>query len=358
MTICDDGLGEYGHWGATTQDIMDTALAVQLECAFSLIDTELAHIGARLGSLAERYRGTVMPGRSQQQHALPVTFGFKAAVWLAAIDRHRSRLAELRPRVEMGQLGGAVGTLASLGERGLDVQAALCAELGLGEPVITWHTSRDTLAETVGFLAILTGTLAKIGRDVALMSQTEVGEVAEGGGAAGRGASSTMPQKRNPISAQGLIAAHQAVSRNAGLMLAALPQDHERATGLWHMEWFAIPEAFVLAGGAVRTALVLLEGLQVDSERMHSNLGVTNGAIMTEAVMMALAPRVGRQRAHDWVAEAVRDAQARQSSIRDALLEHGGVSVHLTADQITDLLEPTSYLGESDRLISRVLARR
>src|SRR5262245_28846873 len=290
--------GRYVHWGATTQDIMDTAAVLQIRDALALVEDDLAGIEAALAALAAKHRTTVMAGRTHLQHALPVTFGYKAAVWLAMLRRHRQRLAELRPRVLVGQFAGAAGTLASLGDKGLAVHDALMDELSLGRAAAPWHVARDALAETVSFLALVTGSLAKIATDVILLMQTEVAEAFEPF-VAGRGSSSTMPQKRNPISSELIVAAARIVCEQVGLMLDAMLADHERATGPWHLEWVALPQAFLAASGALRQSRSMLEGLTVDAGRMRRNLDITGGLIVAEAVMMALAEEHGRQEEHE-----------------------------------------------------------
>ena len=280
--------GRYVHWGATTQDIMDTATVLQIRDGLALVEADLAALDASLAALAGKHRDTVMAGRTHLQHALPVTFGYKAAVWRGMVVRHRQRLAELRPRVLVGQFAGAAGTLASLGDKGLAVHDALMDELGLGRPPTPWHVARDGMAETVSLLALIAGTLAKIATDVMLMMQTEVGEAFEPF-VPGRGSSSTMPQKRNPIACEFILALAKVVRQQAGLMLDALAADHERATGPWQLEWVAIPEAFIATGGALKHARFMLEGLIVDAGRMRRNLDLTGGLIVAEAVMMALA---------------------------------------------------------------------
>jgi 3-carboxy-cis,cis-muconate cycloisomerase len=246
--LCGEA-GRYLHWGATTQDIMDTATVLQIRDALALIDADLDAIAAALAGLARKHRGTVMAGRTHLQHALPVTFGYKAAVWLGAVERHRQRLQQLRPRVLVGQFAGAAGTLASLGDKGRAVHDALMAELRLGRLSTPWHVSRDSMAEAVALLGLLTATLAKIATDVMLLMQTEVGEAFEPF-VAGRGSSSTMPQKRNPISCELIVAAAKIVRQHVGLMLDAVVADHERATGPWHVEWAALPEAFIATRGS------------------------------------------------------------------------------------------------------------
>src|SRR5579863_5545235 len=275
---CAHGLGQYCHWGATTQDITDTATVLQIRDALAIVSGDLDAIADSLVQLARRYRETPMAGRSMLQHAVPITFGLKAAATLAAIDRHRARLAEMRPRVLVGQFAGAAGTLASLGADGLAVQAALMDELGLGQPEVVWHTHRDRIAEVGGFLALVTGTLAKIATDVKLMMQTEVAEVSEPA-APGRGASSTMPQKRNPVACNYIIACAAMVRQQAAALLDAMVEDHERASGPWQIEWIALPEIFALSAGALSHTRALVAGLHVDPARMSANLALTNGLI-------------------------------------------------------------------------------
>lgn len=349
--------GRYVHWGATTQDIMDTAVVLQLRAALQLIGSDLDAVRAILVRQATRYRDTPMAGRTHLQHALPITFGYKLAIWLAMLDRHAERLAQLRPRVLVGQFGGAAGTLASLGERGLEVQKLLMEELGLGVPAATWHVARDGLAEAVGFLGLLTGTLGKVAYDVMLMASTELGEVSEPF-VKGRGASSTMPQKRNPISSELILAASKAVRQHAGLMLDAMVQDFERATGPWHAEWIAIPESFVLAAGALHQAKFMLDGLIVDEARMRRNLDMTAGLIVAEAVMMGLAPHLGRNDAHDLVYAACRTVNEKGGSLAEVLAGMPEVSSRLDRQAIDRLTDPVNYLGAAPGMVDRVLAGR
>jgi 3-carboxy-cis,cis-muconate cycloisomerase len=349
--------GKFLHWGATTQDIMDSAVVLQVRDALALIEQDLAALRSILARQAKRYRDTPMAGRTHLQQALPVTFGYKLAIWLSMIDRHAERLAQLRPRVLVGQFAGAAGTLASLGEQGMAVQEALMAELGLARPAATWHAARDGLAEAVNFLGLVTGSLGKIAYDVMLMASTEVGEVAEPF-VQGRGASSTMPQKRNPISSELILAAAKAVRQHAGLMLDAMVQDFERATGPWHAEWIALPEAFILTGGALHQAKFMLDGLIVDEARMRGNLDMTHGLIVAEAVMMGLAPHLGRNEAHDVVYDACRSVAEKGGSLADALAKLPSVSKHLDRQALEKLTDPANYLGAAREMVDRVVGRR
>lgn len=358
--LCEGGAGRWVHWGATTQDIMDTALVLQIRAGLALIEQDLAAVRGHLADLARRHRTTPMAGRTHLQHALPITFGYKAAVWLSALDRHAERLMQLRPRVLFVEFGGATGTLASLdagGAGGLAVRAELARELGLGDPPITWHAARDGVAETVQLLALLGGSLGKIAFDVMLMSATEFGEAAEPF-AAGRGSSSTMPQKRNPISCELIVAAAKTLRQAAGLVLDSLVADFERATGPWHVEWLAVPEAFGYIAGALRQARFMLGGLVVDAGRMAQNLAMTHGLIVAEAVMMGLAPHTGRNEAHDLVYDACRTAIESDRPLLDVLLETPSVLDPLGAERLKELVDPRNYLGAAPAMVDRVLAAR
>jgi 3-carboxy-cis,cis-muconate cycloisomerase len=348
--------GGYVHWGATTQDIMDTAVVLQIRNGLALIERDLAAVANALAELATRHRDTVMAGRTHLQQALPITFGYKAAVWLAMIERHRQRLLQLRGRVLVAQLGGAAGTLASLGDSGLAVRKEFARELDLAEPDITWHVARDGLVETLQFLGLVTGSLGKIGLDVMLMMATELGEAFEPF-SEHRGASSTMPQKRNPISSEVLVANAKAVRQNAGLMLDAMIQDFERATGPWHVEWIAIPESFMLAAGALRHARFMLEGLVVDEERMRVNLESTKGLIVAEAVMMGLAPHFGRQEAHDRVYAACRTALAQNRSLHNVLAADVAIVESLGSERLRTLCDPANYVGSARAMVDGVVTR-
>ncbi|MFJ9994150.1 adenylosuccinate lyase family protein [Pseudomonas putida] len=348
--------GRYLHWGATTQDIMDTAVVLQVRAALAIVERDILAVRGLLAGLAQRYRDTPMAGRTHLQHALPITFGYKCAVWLSMFDRHAERLVELRPRVEVGQFAGAAGTLASLGDKGLEVQEALMAELGLNVPQATWHVARDGLAEALNFLGLVTGSLGKVALDVMMMMTSELGEAYEPF-VKGRGASSTMPQKRNPISCELMYAAAKGVRQQAGLMLDAMIQDFERSTGPWQAEWIAIPEAFALTAASLGQAKFMLAGLEVRTERMRQNLDMTRGLIVAEAVMMGLAPELGRQVAHDVVYAACRVANDENVSLLDALLRDAEISARLPRAELERLTDPANYLGLAPQMVDRALAR-
>jgi 3-carboxy-cis,cis-muconate cycloisomerase len=344
------------HWGATTQDIMDSALVLQMRDGLDLVEAGLCRIVAALARQARLHRGAVMAGRTHLQHALPVTFGYKCAVWLAPLVDHLARLAELRPRVLTVQFGGAVGTLASLGARGRAVTEGLAAELGLAVPDAPWHVDRARVVDAASFLGLVCGSLAKLATDVMLLMQSEIGEAFEPH-QSGRGGSSTMPQKRNPIACEYILAAARGVAALVPMMLNAMAQDQERATGPWQSEWLAEPQIFVLSGGALEHAASLAEGLTVDAGKMRRNLDLHEGLIMAEAVMMALAEKIGRDAAHHAVQLACDRAIAQKRPLVEVLAEDGEVSPHLDRAALARLTDPAAYLGESDAVVDRVVAR-
>src|SRR6202521_470484 len=355
--MCKNGLGEWSHWGATTQDITDTATVMQIREALDILEKDIDAISDALAALAKKYRDTPMAGRSNLQQAVPITFGYKMATLLAAFERHKQRLKELRGRVLVGEFGGAAGTLSSLGNRGLEVQAELMKELKLGQPAIAWHTVRDTIAEAGCFLGLITGTCGKIALDIKLMMQTEVEELYEPFHS-GRGSSSTMPQKRNPISSVYITALNSVVRQQTAALLDAMVEDHERATGPWEIEWIVLPEIFCLAAGALAQTEFVLTGLQVDERKMRANLDITKGLIVSEAVMMGLGPFLGRQYAHDLVYDICRKVIATGRPLVDLLAENAEITKHLDRAALAKLCDPANYLGEAGAMVDRVLAMR
>jgi 3-carboxy-cis,cis-muconate cycloisomerase len=355
LTECAGDAGRYIHWGATTQDIMDTATVLQVRAALDIVEADLRELRRILAELAVRHRDTPMAGRTHLQQALPVTFGYKVAIWLAMFDRHQQRLAQLRPRVQVVSLAGAVGTLASLGSQGFAVQQALATELHLDIPATSWHVARDAFAETVNLLALITGSLGKVAVDVMIMASTEFGELSEPF-VNGRGASSTMPQKRNPIASELMLAAAKVVRQHAGLMVDAMIHDFERATGPWQAEWVALPESFVYASGALHQARFALAGLVVDAGRMRENLGISQGLIVAEAVMMGLAPILGRQQAHDLVYDACRSVNTHGGTLAEALSAMPAVGQHFDHAAIEVLTDPINYLGLAPQMVDRAVA--
>jgi 3-carboxy-cis,cis-muconate cycloisomerase len=350
----DPEAARFVHWGATSQDAIDTGLVLQLRPALELVSAELRRLAGELARLAEAHRGTPAVARTWMQSALPTTFGLRVAGWLDAVGRHRERLAEAQRRALVLQFGGAVGTLAALGGAGLDVAAALARELRLPLPDLPWHAHRDRPAELAAALGLLTGTLGKLARDLALQMQSEIGELREAA-AEGRGGSSTLPQKRNPVAPAVALAAATRVPGLVAGMLAAMPQEQERGLGGWHAEWEALPEIVSLAGGALHHLTDALAGLEVDAPRMRRNLEASQGLVFAEAVQMALASLVGRAPAHELVAAACRRALEHGRHLRDVLADDADVQRHLTPDALAALFDPSRYLGVADQLIERAL---
>ena len=351
----DEDAARYVHWGATSQDVLDTAAMLVARRALDLILADLGGVASAAAALAREHRETPMAGRTLLQQALPVTFGLKAAGWLVAVLDARRRLAALRAEGLAVQLGGAAGTLASLGSAGEAVLRELAAELELGEPVLPWHTARGRIGELAGALAVPAGALGKIALDVILLAQTEVGEVAEPGGG-GRGGSSTLPHKRNPAGAVRAAAAARRVPALAATLLAAMPQEHERAAGAWQAEAETLGEALALTGGAAATMREVLEELEVHPGRMRENLDATGGLLLAERVTMAVAERVGRLEAHGAVEAACKRVAAGGGSLRDELLAEGAVAAHLSPAALDELLDPSGYLGSAGAFVERALA--
>jgi 3-carboxy-cis,cis-muconate cycloisomerase len=353
----DPAAAGHVHRGATSQDVLDTGLVLQLRRGLEVLEGDLARLSEALAVLAERHRGTPMAGRTWLQQASPVTLGLKVAGWLCAIERHRRRLREARERAGVVQLGGAVGTLDALGPAALEVEAALAAALGLAVPDLPWHAHRDRLAEVATSLGLLVGTLGKIATDVALLMQTEVGEASEPD-APGRGRSSSMPQKRNPVGGAVARAAALRVPGLVSTVLAAMVQEHERGLGGWHAEWEALPEIARLAAGALERVTEVVEGLEVDAGRMRRNLELTEGGIQAGAVAAALAAAMGREAAHARVAEAVRRARAEGRGLRAVLAEDPAVRTALSPGALERALDPEASTGAASALVDRALAAR
>lgn len=336
--------GRYVHWGATTQDIMDTANVLQLREAFAVILRDIRMLIETLSGLAREHRSTTMAGRTHGQHALPITFGFKIAVWIDELQRHQERFEQMRPRLLRCQFGGAAGTLASLHEDGWEVHQALASELDLVPANIAWHSARDSFAEFVALCGLLTATLGKLAHEIATLQKNEYAEVEEPF-EFGKGSSSTMPQKRNPILCEATIGIAQLVAQQVPTMLTAMRPEHERAMGEWHAEWDVIPHVCQLTGAALQHSLTVLGGLVVYPEAMRRNLALTNGQIVAEAVMMQLGRYVGRQQAHDLVYAACEQAIAEATSLHDVLSTYSEVLAVLPPERLAELLDPTNYVG-------------
>ncbi|WP_095128005.1 3-carboxy-cis,cis-muconate cycloisomerase [Pseudomonas sp. Irchel s3h14] len=345
----------YVHLGATSQDVMDTGLVLQLRRALELIESDLAQLGETLATQALRYVATPLAGRTWLQHATPVTLGMKIAGWLGAVTRSRQRLLELKPRLLVLQFGGASGTLAALGEQAMPIAQALAEELKLTLPDQPWHTQRDRLVEFGSVLGLIAGSLGKLGRDISLLMQTEAGEVFEPS-APGKGGSSTMPHKRNPVGAAVLISAATRVPGLLSTLFSAMPQEHERSLGLWHAEWETLPEICCLVSGSLKQARLVADGLEVDAERMARNLDLTQGLVLAEAVSIVLAQRVGRDTAHHLLEQCCKRAVAEQRHLRAVLGDEPQVTAELSDAELDHLLNPAHYLGQAHTWVERAVA--
>jgi 3-carboxy-cis,cis-muconate cycloisomerase len=353
----DQQAAGFVHWGATSQDAMDTGLVLQLRSALALIDADVARLSDALADLALQHGKTSMAGRTWLQHAVPITFGLKLAGALSAVERHRMRLRELRARVLVIQFGGAAGTLASLGAQGIDVCNALATELKLGNPDMPWHAHRDRVAEVATVLGLLTGTLGKIAKDISLLMQTETAEITAPD-APSKGGSSSMPQKRNPVDAANVLSAAIRVPALVSVMLSAMVQEHERGLGNWHAEWETLPEISMLCSGALAHLIEVIEGLHVDTHRMRQNLHETGGLIMAEAASTALARKIGRAAAHEIIEAASRRALEQKASLLEVLKKDAKVSQHFSAGELERLLDVAGYLGAAEAFVARVLSAR
>jgi 3-carboxy-cis,cis-muconate cycloisomerase len=345
----------YVHKGATSQDIMDTAAMLVAKRALDLILAELDGISSACARLAESHRDTIMAGRTLLQQALPTTFGLKAAGWLVSVLEARGRLLDVRSSRLAAQLGGAAGTLASLGDSGISILEEFARELDLAEPVVPWHTDRTRVAEVGGALSLVAGVLGKISLDVILLSQTEVGEVAEPSGG-GRGGSSTLPHKRNSILSVTAAASARRVVDLSRTLQAAMAQEHERAAGAWHSEWEALSDTLALTGGAAAAIREVTEGLQVHPERMRENLDATGGLLLAENVTTVAAERLGRLKAHDLVQAVARRTADGERSFREELLRDGEIREVLSEEEIDAALDPAGYLGSAGTFVDRALA--
>ncbi|MDR5738623.1 MULTISPECIES: 3-carboxy-cis,cis-muconate cycloisomerase [unclassified Caballeronia] len=352
----DEQAAKYVHWGATSQDIIDTGVVLQLRAALDLLDADLRALAASLATQAQTHRATPMIGRTWLQQALPITLGLKFAQWLDAITRHRTRLADLRERALVLQFGGAAGTLASLRDKALPVAQALADDLRLALPALPWHTQRDRIAEAASFFGMLTGTLGKIARDISLMMQTELGEVAEPA-AAGKGGSSTMPHKRNPVGCAAVLTAATRAPNLVATIFAGMVQEHERALGGWQAEWEALPDLARLTAGALANVMGIVPGLEVNVDRLAANLNATNGLVLGEAVMLALGDAIGRMDAHKLVERASKAAVASGQSLYDVLAADETVARHLSPEQLKPLLDPANYVGQAQAFVDAALGQ-
>jgi 3-carboxy-cis,cis-muconate cycloisomerase len=341
---------DYVHWGATSQDIIDTARALQFRSVLAILESRLGSIIRDLARLADKHRHTLMAGRTHSQQAIPITFGFKVAGWLMPLLRHRERLAEMKPRILVVQFGGAVGTLASLGESGLQVEEALASELGLNVPILPWHTQRDTMAELAGWLSMVCGSLAKMAQDIILLAQSEVSELHESGDTA-LGGSSSMPQKNNPILSELIITAARTNASLLASMHQAQIQEHERGTHGWQMEWLILPQMFTLAAASLSKAIFLSQNLVVDEVRMRKNVTASNGLMLAEAASYALVKAsMSKADATRLVREASQVVKEKGRHLIDVIREKTDAPVDWDA-----LRDESLYLGSSEEFINRVL---
>jgi 3-carboxy-cis,cis-muconate cycloisomerase len=351
----DESAATFVHWGATSQDAIDTALVLTLRDALGSIDDELDRLIAELADLAELHAATPMVGRTLLQAAAPTTFGFKVAGWLDALLRLRLRFKVSRDEVRVLQFGGSVGNLSVLGDQGPKIAAELAADLQLANPDVSWHATRDRLVNLATVLAATVGTVGKIARDVSLLSQSEIAEVREPG-TEGRGRSSTMPQKRNPVGCAAMLAAATRAPGLASTMLSAMPQEHERALGGWQAEWSTLPDLISLAHDALVRAVFVIGGLEVDAVRMARNIESTNGLIFAESVSFALSGRLGRRRSSEIVSRAILRAKEQGTTLRLALESDDLARATLTADEFDAVFDTRRHLGVAEHAARRVAA--
>lgn len=352
--LCEGEAGRYVHWGATTQDVMDTALMLQVRDAYPLFEAALDSLHTALAALAREHRDTPMAGRTHGQQALPITFGFKVAVWAAEVQRHRERLAAAKPRVLVGQFGGAVGTLASVGDIGMDINAKLMAELGLGVPEIAWHTARDRFTEFALTISMIVATMGKIAHEVIDLQKTEFGE-AEEPFEMGKVGSSTMPQKRNPMLCEAILALARLTRSHATTAVDAMLHEHERDWSSVHMEWAYLPELCIMAHGALLLTERVVSGLIVYPQNMLRNLNAGGGLLLAERVMLALGRHIGRQPAHDIIYEAAMLAFEGGTPFAETLKADSRIMAHLAPSEIDALLDPVQYTGLSAAYVDRVV---
>lgn len=354
--LCDPETAKWIHYGATTQDILDTGTVLQIKEGLKIIERDLNSIIEALATLSKTHKETTMAGRTFQQIAAPITFGFKTAVWLNEIIRHRERLLQVKERVLVGNCSGAVGTFASMDKKGIEVQKIMMQKLGLKAPEITWHTSRDMWSEVIFVFTMISSTFAKIANEVAILMRSEIAELSEPY-EKGRGASSTMPQKRNPISCEPIIAIAPKMRSLLNEQLSAMVQEHERGVGQMNIEWITIPEAFIYMSATLKHTHFILANLEVYPENMQHNLSQEGGLIMAEAVMMGLAPKLGKSKAHQLVSNAARIAYENKITLKESILNIDEITALLTESAIDELLQPINYIGNAREMIDNVIKK-
>ena len=354
--LCKGGHGEYIHFGPTTQDVLDTAVVLQMKDAHAIYLRDMRAIGQALYKLAETHRATPMVGRSHGVQALPITFGHKAAIWLSEMGRNYDRLRQCEPRVFVGGMVGAVGTQASYGPQARELERRLMRRLGLGVADINWQPARDRFAEYVCVLAVIGQTLGKIANEIVNLEHTEIGELYEPF-SEGKVGSSTMPHKRNPSSCEAVVGVSRALRYNAALMLECMIIEHERDGSSWRAEWKALPESCLMAGGVLAMMRYVLSGLTVDAKRMRENLGMLGGFLLSERVMFELSEKVGKQTAHELVYEASMHGIEHGVSFESALMQDTRVSAALKPEELRKALDPATYVGLAPEIVDEVLAQ-
>lgn len=353
---CDNGNGEYIHLGATTQDIIDTVTVLQVKEAFFIIMEELEKLQEVLLTLTETYRETPMPGRTHRQHAVPLTFGYKVAVWLEEINRHIERLENVKPILFVGQLAGAVGNLQSIKKDGFKLQELFMKELGLNVPTITWHTSRDNFTEFIFILGLIAGTAGKIANEIATLQRTEIQELEEPF-TIGKVGSSTMPHKRNPSMSEGVISLSRIVQNNSQLLLNGMVHDHERDKVSWTVEWEVIPESCIMCSAVITNLISILKGLHVREDIMKNNLMMTNGLILSEAVMLALGEKIGKQKSHKLLYRASMISFEKNIPFSEILLKDEEIRNHLSEKEINELMNPIKHIGLSAQMADKIIEK-
>jgi 3-carboxy-cis,cis-muconate cycloisomerase len=351
----DKAASRFVHWGATSQDVIDTGRVLQLRQGLQLIGRDLDALAQSFGALAQKHRSTLIAGRTWMQQALPTTLGLKVAGWLDAVLRHRARLAETQKRCLVVQFGGAVGTLAALGSRGPDVASFLAAELSLGLPDLAWHSHRDRMAEVGTTLGLCAGTIGKIARDLSLHMQTEVAEILEPA-EEGRGGSSTLPHKRNPVSSAAMLSAALRVPGLVSSLLTSMIQEEERGLGGWHAEWEVLPDIVQLTAGAIHHLATVAPNLEIDAKRMRKNLDLTEGLIFSEAVSMALGEKMAKADAHELVEAACARALREKRNLRAILGADPRIEAQLSSADLDRLFDPRNYLGAAEKYVDHVVA--
>lgn len=352
---CANGHGEWIHFGATTQDVLDTATVVALKQVHEIIKRDLSAVAGKICRMAEKHRNTPMVGRTHAVHALPITFGHKCAIWLRELSRHHERLIDVQKRVFVGSFVGAVGTQASLGPIAHEVEARLMQRLGLMQADISWAPARDRFAEYAALLGLISGTINKIGNEIYLLQRDEIGEFAEGF-TLGKMGSSTMPHKRNPTALENINASAKVLRHNVSLMMEAMVHENERDSVAWKLEWKALPEICVMAGGMLAQLDQVLGSLVVNTDVMRRNLGLMGSMLLSERLMFALAPKLGKQTAHELVYEAAMQARSQNKPFEETLAEYDQIRAVLSPDELDALMDPTTYVGVAPEVVDRVVA--